>query len=92
MDVPGRPWSRAPLFTALLSQVGPFINIRTLFTSRVIFTAVGQFLSGKVKLVPDGAPEKSEVHMLVRICGSSAEPAACPGCWFMLDFRRLNSH
>ena len=71
------------MFTALLSLAGPFIIIRTLFMSRV-----GQFLSGKVKLVHDGAPEK--VHRAVRICRSSREPAshvrwlrAAASCWIL---------
>lgn len=58
MDVPGGPRSRVPLFTVLLPQAGPLFIIRTLFLSRVIFTAVDLLLSGKVKLVSDGAPEK----------------------------------
>lgn len=84
MDVPGGPRSREGLGPGFLCLRSLCLRLGLCLLSGldsgpgVIFTAVGQFLSGKVKLVPDGAPE-SEAPKPGKIGGSSKEPATCPG-------------
>lgn len=64
MDVPGGPRSRVGLGPGFLCLRSLCLRLGFCLLSGldsgpgVIFTTVGQFLSGKVKLVPDGAPEK----------------------------------